>query len=256
MTRLLASVRSAEEAAIVLAGGADFIDLKEPATGALGRLPDATIRTCVATVAGRRKVSATIGDMALEPCPVLAAVRDMAALGVDIVKVGIFDGEVAGTLETLGQAARDGIRLVAVLFADRRPNLGLVAACAVAGFHGVMLDTADKAAGPLTRHLDIETLRSFIAVARSYELLTGLAGSLRLSDIDTLVPLGPDYLGFRSALTRGERAGPLSGEAVGAVRAALAQASARSSATATAGAASAAAAAMPSGAAMRLAKSR
>jgi uncharacterized protein (UPF0264 family) len=255
MTRLLASVRSAEEAVIALAGGADFIDLKEPATGALGRLPDAIIRTCVATVAGRRPVSATIGDMALEPCPVLAAVRDMAALGVDIVKIGIFDGEVVRTLEALSQAARDGIRLVAVLFADRQPDFGLVAACAAADFHGVMLDTADKAAGPLARHLDLEILRSFVAVARSYELLTGLAGSLRLSDIDTLVPLGPDYLGFRSALTRGERAGPLSSEAVAAVRAVLAQASVRSSATATAGAASAAAA-VPPGAAMRLAKSR
>ena len=38
------------------------------------------------------------------------------------------------------------------------------------------------------------------------------------------MPLGPDYLGFRSALTEGKRAGPLSAEAVAAVRAALAQA--------------------------------
>ena len=36
MTRLLVSVRSAEEAEIALAGGADVIDVKEPRRGALG----------------------------------------------------------------------------------------------------------------------------------------------------------------------------------------------------------------------------
>jgi uncharacterized protein (UPF0264 family) len=256
MTLLLASVRSPEEAAIALAGGADVIDLKEPAAGALGRLPEATVHASVAAIAGRRPVSATIGDMALEPRAVLAAVREMAALGVDIVKVGIFDGDVAGMLDALAGAARDGIRLVAVLFADRAPDLALVEACAASGFHGVMLDTADKAAGPLTRHLDTATLRSFVAAARARMLLTGLAGSLGLADIAPLTALAPDYLGFRSALTRGGRAGPLSAEAVAAVRAAIAQASPRSSATATAGAASDAASASAPVAPTRLAKSR
>jgi uncharacterized protein (UPF0264 family) len=201
-------------------------------------------------------VSATIGDVTLAPPTVLLAVRDMARLDVDIVKVGIFDGDVPGTLEALAVVARDGIKLVAVLFADRRPDFGLIDACAACSFHGIMLDTADKAAGPLTRHLDPAMLRSFVARGRARKLLTGLAGSLRLSDVDALAHLEPDYLGFRSALTRGERAGPLSAEAVAAVREALSQASARSSATATAGAASDEAAASASGTATRLAKSR
>ena len=39
MIRLLASVQDAEEADIALLGGADIIDFKDPAHGALGALP-------------------------------------------------------------------------------------------------------------------------------------------------------------------------------------------------------------------------
>jgi uncharacterized protein (UPF0264 family) len=254
MTLLLASVRSPAEAEIALAGGADFIDLKEPEAGALGRLPDGVVRACVAAVARRRTVSATIGDVALDPQAVLRATRAMAANGLDIVKIGMFPGDTSGTIRALAGTARD-VRLVAVLFADRRPDLTLVDECADAGFHGVMLDTADKASGPLTRHLDPATLRHFVERARTRGMISGLAGSLRVADIAALAALGPDYLGFRSALTAGGRAAPLAPDAVAAVRAALDQTS-RSSATATAGAASEAAEASAAGASTSPAKSR
>jgi dihydroneopterin aldolase len=218
MTRLLASVRSAEEARVVLRGGADIIDLKEPALGALGRLADATIRAAVAAVAGRRPVSATIGDLPLDPAAVGRAVAQMAALGVDIVKIGFFPGDAAATLAALAPLARSGVRMAAVLFADRRPDLRLVDDCAAAGFHGVMLDTADKRAGPLTRHLDLAALDAFVRRARRHAMLAGLAGSLGAADVPLLLPLAPDYLGFRSALAAGSRDGPLDPAAVAAVR--------------------------------------
>ena len=40
----------------------------------------------------------------------------------------------------------------------------------------------------------------FIKLAKSHNLITGLAGSLKSEDIDRLIPLKPDYLGFRGAL--------------------------------------------------------
>ena len=242
MIRLLASVRTAEEALIAEAGGADIIDLKEPAQGALGRLPDVTIRPILRAVAGRRITSATIGDMPLGSGTVPVAVRTMAATGVDIVKLGMFAGDVAATLAALSPAARDGIRMVAVFFGDRKPDFSIIARCADAGFYGVMLDTVDKSAGPLTRHLDLSTLAEFIAAARRERLFVGLAGSLGAGDLLALMPLAPDYLGFRSALTTGGRAGPLDAEAVARLRAAL-DAPLMSSATVTAGAQSAAIAA-------------
>jgi dihydroneopterin aldolase len=257
MTRLLASVRTPDEARRAVAGGADIVDLKEPAQGALGRLSDATIAAIRHEVAGRRPTSATIGDLPLAPAPVLAAVRAMAATGVDIVKLGMFDGDAAATLAALGAAARDGIRLVAVLFADRAPDFSLVARCAAAGFYGVMLDTADKAAGPLTRHLAETALARFIAGAQRRGLLAGLAGSLTASDVPRLLPLRPDYLGFRSALTEGGRNAPLAAGAVARLRVLLDDAACKSSPTATAGAASAApAATVASAASMMLSKPR
>jgi uncharacterized protein (UPF0264 family) len=243
VTRLLASVRSVSEASIALAGGADIIDAKEPEAGALGRLAPATLAAILRAVDGQCPVSATIGDMGLAPRPVRAAAEALAASGVDIVKIGLFEGDLAGTLRALQPFAEKGIRLVAVAFADRRPDLAeLVARCAEVGFYGIMLDTADKQAGPLTAHVSSPALASFIAAARRTGLFTGLAGSLRLSDVAAVARLSPDYLGFRSALTAGRRADALDLQAVRAVRGALDQASApaRSIATATAGAIAAA----------------
>ena len=244
MTRLLASVRSPEEAQIALDGGADIIDLKEPAHGALGRLADAVIRDILGTVGGRRPVSATIGDLPLAPLPVRRAVEAMAATGVDIVKLGIFAGDAAATLATLAPIARD-IRLVAVSFGDRPLDLEIVRRAGDAGFHGVMLDTAEKRGGPLTRHLSAAALADFLDLARAGDLLAGLAGSLSAADLPLLLPLRPDFLGFRSALTRGGREAPLDAAAVARLRLAIAQ----SNATAAAGAQSDAAAATAASAA-------
>jgi uncharacterized protein (UPF0264 family) len=242
VTRFLASVRSAEEALIALAGGADIIDAKEPLSGALGRVDARALAEILAAVARRRPVSATIGDMPLAPAPVGAAAAEMAARGADIVKIGLFDGDLDGTLDALAPLAARGVRLVAVAFADHRPDLeALIARCADAGFYGLMLDTARKGSGPLTAHLPRSALARFVAAARRAGLFTGLAGSLRRADIEVLAALGPDYLGFRSALTLGERGDALDADAVRAIRAALDQAASSSRAAATAGAIAAAA---------------
>jgi uncharacterized protein (UPF0264 family) len=240
MTGFLASVRSAEEAVLALAGGADIIDAKEPASGALGRVDAETLAAIIRTVAGRCPVSATIGDLDLAPDLVAAAVGATAAIGADIVKIGLFPGALDDTLAALQPITARGVRLVAVLFADRAPDLaGIVARCADTGFYGVMLDTADKSGGVLTAHLGLPALAGFVALARSRRLISGLAGSLRLADIAGLMPLGADYLGFRSALCVGGRGGVVDSRAVRAVRAALDRSAGqfgRSSATATAGA--------------------
>jgi uncharacterized protein (UPF0264 family) len=101
--------------------------------------------------------------------------------------------------------ARAGMRLVAVLFGDCSPDRRLPGQLAAAGFAGCMLDTADKARGSLTQVCSISDLRQFIDEVRHHGLLCGLAGSLTTDDIAELVPLAPDYLGFRGALCRGHR---------------------------------------------------
>jgi uncharacterized protein (UPF0264 family) len=239
VTGFLASVRNAAEAAVAVSGGADIIDAKEPAEGALGRLDERSLRALLGEVAGTRPVSATIGDLVLVPKPVREAVRDIAEKGVDVVKIGIFDGDLQGTLDALAPVAESGVRLVAVLFADRKPAFGtIIDACAAAGFYGIMLDTAVKSSGPLTGLSSRQALAEFVTRARRAGLVSGLAGSLRHEDIPLLASLGADYLGFRSALTTGARTDGLDPEAVRAVRYAI---DAASRPTATAGAMSAAA---------------
>ncbi len=90
MTKMLASVTGVAEAEIALAGGADIIDLKDPKAGALGAVPTDIIRQAVTSVAGRRATSAVCGDLPMEPETIRAKAEEIAATGVDYVKVGFF----------------------------------------------------------------------------------------------------------------------------------------------------------------------
>ncbi|QFY44236.1 hypothetical protein F6R98_17675 [Candidatus Methylospira mobilis] len=206
MSGMLASVTSLTEARIALAAGVDIIDLKAPEKGALGALPIEVVREIVAGIDGACPVSATIGDQPLLPEPVLASVLQMAATGVDFVKIGFFTGgDMQATLDTLAPAASGGLRLIAVLFGDRQPEITWLDAIAAAGFRGVMLDTQDKQQGSLLNCRSFDFLKDFVSAARARGLLCGLAGSLRKTDISALLPLAPDYLGFRGALCVGSR---------------------------------------------------
>lgn len=244
MTALLASVASLAEVRLALAGGVDIIDLKDPGRGALGAWPAARIADAVALVAGRRPVSATGGDLPMEPALLAAAVARTAAAGVDVVKVGFFlGGERRACIRALAGEAARGVRLVAVLFADRDADLDLLPALAEAGFEGAMLDTADKGGRPLRACLGDERLARFTAAARAQGLTAGLAGSLTLDDVAPLLALAPDFLGFRRALCgHSGRDGSLDPAAVAALRAAFqahgagGQSLAARQATATAGA--------------------
>lgn len=201
MTGFLASVTSIDEARMVL-DVADIIDLKNPIRGALGALPHEVVESIVRFVDGRKTISATIGDLPMAPEILKAAVAAMSGTGVDIVKVGFF-GHQAHTecIQALAELAGQ-CKIVAVLFADQQPDFAMLEPLAESGFYGAMLDTADKSAGGLCRWLDESVLRRFVANARAGKLLTGLAGSLRMSDISRLAGVGPDYLGFRGALCR------------------------------------------------------
>ena len=204
MTAMLASVRTLDEALFAFEAGADFIDLKEPSQGALGALDHAAVRVCVQAVSGRRPVSATIGDIvSMDPREMTAAVKRMAATGVDYIKIGFFvhprTFDCAAALKALARKTR----LVAVMFADEPYDLELVDALAEAAFAGAMLDTARKTGKTLRDWRTEEELREFVHRAKAHGLLTGLAGSLRREDILPLLTIEPDYLGFRGALCSG-----------------------------------------------------
>ena len=87
------------------------------------------------------------------------------------------------------------------------------------GFHGVMVDTADKTKGRLLDHMPPEHIPDFVGRAKTLRLMTGLSGSLEAPDIPRLLPFAPDFLGFSGALCKGTvRTGAIDAEAVKQIR--------------------------------------
>ncbi|MCV3737806.1 dihydroneopterin aldolase [Rhizobium sp. TRM96647] len=203
MTLMLASVRDRREAEIALQAGADIIDLKDPARGALGAADIRDITDVVAFVAGKRLVSAACGEFSGDPAALRAKVEEIAATGVDFIKIGFLPSSpIAEGAEALADVAGRK-KLVAVLFADHRYEETVMTSFARAGFYGIMLDTDDKSKGRLLDYMPPDHIPDFVAEGHRHGLMVGLAGSLEAPDIPRLLPAGPDYLGFRGALCEG-----------------------------------------------------
>ena len=201
MTAVLASVRSIEEAAIALQTTIGILDLKEPNAGALGAVDSETVQTCVRLAQKRCLVSATTGDLPLDPSSASEQIERLIACKVDYIKVGMFTPDYLRSYPAKLQHYTQTTALIAVLFADRFADLiGPVELLSHAGFRGVMLDTADKKAGGLLDLMSLESIEKFVQASKAKGMLCGLAGSLHLADIPSLAPLQADYLGFRTAL--------------------------------------------------------
>jgi (5-formylfuran-3-yl)methyl phosphate synthase len=220
LVSLLASVTDASEALTCLSSGADIIDAKNPAAGALGALPAERIRAIRNALPSSVPVSATIGDPSEDAERLAQSVRLTAATGVDFVKIGFWPSAAfPETVSKLGRLPLRSARLVAVLLADRGVASTLITPLAEAGFAGVMLDTYDKRNGALPDLVPPPALRDFVATVRSKGMFAGLAGSLRLEHVPALVAFGPDVLGFRGGLCReGARTAAVDAAAVRALR--------------------------------------
>jgi uncharacterized protein (UPF0264 family) len=201
MTGMLASVNSLDESRLILNTSVDIIDLKQPKQGALGALSTETVQNIVQAVNKKKLVSATVGDLPMQPELIFNAVSKMADTGVDFIKIGFFpDGDWQGTASKLSILTEQGHKLIAVFFADTQPDLNFIKSLKIAGFSGVMLDTMNKVKGSLSKVMTVSEIKSFVRIAKDSGLLCGLAGSLKEHDIPELLKLDADYLGFRGAL--------------------------------------------------------
>lgn len=221
--RFLASVTSAEEARTAVTAGAEIIDCKNPSAGALGALPAETVRAIVDVVGHAVPVSATIGDLPVDPDRLCEAARAMAATGVDLVKIGLFaGGDAPASIGALGRLDLGRARLAGLLLADREPDFNLVAQMGEAGFAGVMLDTATKDGRALPEVMPLARIAEFVVLGRTAGVFVGLAGALRAHHVVPLAALSPDVMGFRGALCSGKlREGPLEEDAVREIARAL-----------------------------------
>ncbi len=218
--KLLISIADTKEIPAALQGGADIIDVKNPAEGALGANFPHVIRQAVAATPPPIPVSAAIGDVPNLPGMVSLAALGAATCGVHYVKAGLYGVRTANDavklLRAVCQAVRAhdaGIRIIATAYADARhfnalPPLELPQVAADAGVDGCLLDTAGKGTGSLLTNLTESQLLSFVSQCRANQLLSALAGSLQAEDIDRIRPTGTDIVGFRTAACRdGHRQG-------------------------------------------------
>jgi uncharacterized protein (UPF0264 family) len=235
MVRLLVSVVTPDEVEAAIAGGADIVDVKNPAEGSLGAPVPALLRAIRSLVAAPAEVSGALGDAPHLPGTMALAAAGAAACGADYLKIGLFGSarpeQAWELLAAVGRAAADvnpSTRLMAAAYADAS-RVGALAPGELpsiarhAGFHGVMLDTAVKDGTSTFTAMGEEAVADFFAEARSLGLVTALAGALGPADLERAQRLGADIVGVRGSACEGGRKGTVSAARVRALRAALAQ---------------------------------
>ena len=224
--RLLISVSGASEARAALAGGADFIDAKNPWAGAMGAVRAVTLRQITCAVNGARSITAALGD-ATDEAAIERKARQFARAGAAFVKVGFAGVASPERVALLVRAAIRGASevgvgmcgVVAVAYADasRVSSLApqaMIRIAARAGAAGVLIDTADKNGPGLPFLIQADQLQACVREAHERGLFAALAGQLALGDLPAIRDLGADIAGVRGAACEGGRTGRVSAERV------------------------------------------
>jgi (5-formylfuran-3-yl)methyl phosphate synthase len=218
--RLMISVVSIAEARKALRGGAEILDIKNPAEGSLGAQPPGLIKEISNLFSTEAEISAALGDMPHLPGTAALAALGAAACGAGYVKVGLHgsrnEAEAALLLREVQKAVLEfNTSVIAAVYADYRRAGTLNPEClpriaAEAGVYGCLLDTAIKDGRTLFDFLDAEALRFLAEQAHAAGLSFGLAGALREQDLPLARDLGADVVGLRTAACRNnQRNGPL-----------------------------------------------
>ncbi len=215
MTTIEISVATATEAQIAIAAGVTRLVATDTAKGLLAPLHAADVAAIVKVAKGTAEVSAAGAGLSIDD---LAALVDAGA-GMLIIPVPTGDAG-ATTISKSGRALASKVKLVAAFAPEAGPDFDLLPVAAMAGFSGVRLVAAPSA---LTEAVKIADIARFIASARRAKVDVGLSGRLRVVDVGTLLPLRPDHLGFRAAVSEEEDpAKPLDPARIRAVTAAFA----------------------------------
>ncbi len=227
MTRLLISVRDADEAATALVGGVDLLDIKEPDRGALGAASSAAWREVLAVSQGRVPMSAALGELLenIQHDDTLLARFQYAKIGLAGCR-GHDDW-----LHRWGQWLQrlpPSVAPVAVVYADwtccqAPPPQEIIQHSARLGCRAVLFDTHAKSGGDLFSYLPMDRLEPLVAIIRNAGQQIVLGGSLAGRTIRTACELSPDYIAVRGAVCQGPRNGPVDLERVLAIQAELFQ---------------------------------
>ncbi|GIW82488.1 MAG: hypothetical protein KatS3mg105_4295 [Gemmatales bacterium] len=225
MPQLLVSVRQPGEVENAIVGGADVIDVKEPLRGSLGRADDEVIGEVVRQVAGRRRVSAALGEL-IDDLP-------MPSEELAFVKWGLAGCAGMAWQDWLVKRAESlpaSCRPVAVAYADWHragaPSPEAVYAFAQEHRWSVLLiDTWQKDGTSLLDWLDREYLTTYCQWCRAASIRIALAGSLGPRTMQELWGARPDWFAVRTAVCdRGDRVGWIRSQRVAELKSLLSDA--------------------------------
>ncbi|ABN57498.1 MULTISPECIES: (5-formylfuran-3-yl)methyl phosphate synthase [Methanoculleus] len=220
--QLLVSPSSIEEAKSSLS--ADIIDVKKPSEGSLGANFPWIIRG-IKEIAGKKPVSAAIGDNEYKPGTAALSAYGAAHAGADYIKVGLmFDGEdrAREVIEAVTTAVKHEFPekyVVIAAYADFA-RMGTISPLAIgslvadAGADVAMIDTGIKDGKSLFEFMDEETLIRFVGQNQDLGLQTALAGSLKFEDLDALKRINPEIIGVRGMVCGGDRSTTVRAELV------------------------------------------
>src|SRR5438552_2675903 len=223
---LLVSVANADEATAALAGGADIIDAKNPAAGAMGAVSEHVFREIRGVVGKSRPVTAALGD-ASDGITIERAAREAAGAGARFVKVGFAGIQNVSTIAEILAAAVFGSRAISVektgvvaaayVDAARVKTVAfedLLEAAVLGGAEGVLIDTADKRGPGLRQVVMASTLSGWIAAAHDAGMFVAVSGKLTADDLPFVRDAGADIAGVRGAACVSGRTSAISPERV------------------------------------------
>lgn len=227
--RLLVSVRDGSEATVAATAGADVIDAKDPARGALGAVSAAALDAIVRAVTPQQTLSAALGDLSVDPSGIMAAARAVGRAGVGFAKIGISCddpcqsvADCVSIMQILSDEAQNDTPCALVLTAyadtpgDARSRYAVLDAAARCRASGVLLDTLRKGPRSLFDALSPSDLAAWVAAAHGGGLFVAVAGSLGAQHVSMVRDSGADLMGVRGAVCAGGRSGTI---AFGQVRA-------------------------------------
>jgi uncharacterized protein (UPF0264 family) len=212
-TKLLVSVRSLNEAEAALAGGCDWLDVKEPTAGSLGAATPEKISEIAPLASSFLGWSIALGEISEFDESSWAAVLPKFP-NLTLVKMGLSQcGHRTDWRNRLLRFKENSpeLSIAMVYYADRQsanaPTWEETIEAAVDLNSPVLLiDTFFKNGKTLLDHLTLDQLQAFRTQVHSLNLGLALAGSLQLEQIDILTTqIHPDLVAVRGAACKSGR---------------------------------------------------
>ncbi|MCS6865877.1 MAG: (5-formylfuran-3-yl)methyl phosphate synthase [Gemmataceae bacterium] len=203
---LLVSVRSAEEVAAALAGGADIIDVKEPSKGPLAPAEAEVVAAVIDAVNGRVPVSAALGEWS--PHAITEAHWHLE-LPLQYVKWGLAGyAHTPGWGEDLLETRRElpiSTEMVLVAYADweRAKSIPPAEVAKFARrfrFKAFLLDTFGKDGRTLLDFLKPADLAEIVDGLKRADITVALGGALRPEHLKQLKGMTPHYYAVRTSV--------------------------------------------------------